>query len=283
MIIDSACTLSYGDNSIIVGKDTEYSIPIAQVRSILINARGVTVSAALISELAKNNIHSVFCDERHNPSCEISAFSSNTGAAGKIMDQCLWCEDRKLEAWRNIVTAKIKNQRVLLEKLKLTPHIDLRKYESAVLPGDTNNCEAAAAHVYFKTLFGNKFVRHSDDDINSALNYGYILVLNMFNRILSVHGYHTALGIKHCSRQNRFNLSCDLMEPFRPFVDRIVFENIGRRLDWEYKKTLIEGLQAAVRYGKREMRLAAACESYSLDVLRNIDNEEYEIKELCFD
>ena len=283
MVIDSACALSYGDGNIIVRKDGEYRVPISQVRNILVNTNSVTVSAALLNALSKNNVHSVFCDDRHNPSFELAPFSNHTEFAGKPMDQCMWNEERKLLVWQHIVISKIKNQRMLLKKLNIDSCKSLLEYEQSVLLGDENNCEAQAARIYFRALFGSGFVRHSLDEINSALNYGYILLLNSFNRILSLHGYNTALGIKHCSRHNRFNLSCDLMEPFRPFVDRTVHDNAERELDWEYKKLLIESMQKPVRYGGREMKLTDACELYSLDVLKSISGEEYIVKEICLD
>lgn len=196
------------------------------------------------------------------------------------MNQCTWSEEKKLILWQRIVTMKIKNQRLLLDSLNIKFHESLLKYENRVLPGDKNNCEASAARIYFKALFGRNFTRHSADDINSALNYGYILILNTFNRILSMHGYHAAIGIKHQNRKNKFNLSCDLMEPFRPFIDKIVFNNVEKPFDWNYKKILIESLQKKIRYGNREMSLSDVCENYSLDILSAINGKNYCVKEL---
>lgn len=240
-------------------------------------------SSALLNELSNNNIHTVFCDEKYNPSFEITPFSNSSDFAGKIMDQSNWQVNRKNDVWKNIVIQKIKNQRKLLQKLNLTGSEYLKKYENTVLSGDKTNCEAQSARIYFKALFGNNFIRHSPDEINSALNYGYILLLNSFNRILSIHGYSTALGINHSNRQNSFNLSCDLMEPLRPVIDEIVYNNQLSEFDWEYKKILIESLQKRVKYGEREMKLNDACECFSLDVIKSVYDEKCEIKEICLD
>ena len=93
--------------------------------------------------------------------------------------------------------------------------------------------------MYFSSLFGREFRRHAKDDINGKLNYGYTILCSAVSRILAMHGYHTGLGIHHCRRDNPVNLSCDLMEPFRPFVDRLVYESGEKQMTWEMRKKLI--------------------------------------------
>ena len=151
----------------------------------------------------------------------------------------------------------------------------LEEYRNSVLPGDSNNREGQAARLYFKALFGKNFIRHSDDSINAALNYSYTVILSAFNRLVVSYGYHTALGIKHCSKSNPFNLSCDLMEPFRPFADKTVFENSDRELDWSYKKALIEILQTDARYNGRHYTLSDAMECYAIDVFKALKNPKH--------
>lgn len=281
LVIENACTLSYGDGNVIVRKDSEYEVPLSQLKSMIVNTNAVTVTSALLNELSKNNVNVIFCDSKHNPSFEISPFSNNVNSAGKISDQSLWATETKSTIWKNIVESKIINQRKLLESLRIKVPEKLFVYENSVLPGDKNNNEGMAARIYFKSLFGKGFKRHFPDETNAALNYGYILILSCFNRILTIHGYNTALGINHSNRKNRFNLSCDLMEPFRPFIDRIVYGNQERALDWEYKRLLIESLQETIIYGNKKMCFTDACEMYALDVLRSMDEGKCRIKELC--
>ncbi len=150
MVIDSACTLSYGDGNVIVRKDTEYTVPISQIKSLLISSNRVMVSSVLLNELSNCNIHTVFCDGKHNPAFEVSPFSNNSGSAGKIMDQCEWGAQAKAMTWQKIVVSKIRNQKKLLESLEIIPPECLQRYEAEVLPGDEGNCEAAAARVYFR-------------------------------------------------------------------------------------------------------------------------------------
>ena len=96
--------------------------------------------------------------------------------------------------------------------------------ESEITINDPTNIEAQAAKKYFHFLFGNSFTRKADTSLNAALNYGYMILLSLINREVSKRGYLTQLGIHHNSIRNQFNLSCDLVEPLRPVVDREVFD-----------------------------------------------------------
>ena len=84
------------------------------------------------------------------------------------------------------------------------------------------NREGHAAKVYFNALFGLDFTRTADNNINAALNYGYSIILSAFNREVVSNGYFTQLGLFHDNMFNQFNLSSDLMEPFRPLIDKTV-------------------------------------------------------------
>ncbi len=98
----------------------------------------------------------------------------------------------------------------------------LMEYVKNLQTGDLSNREGHAAKVYFNKIFGNAFRRGDGSTVDSALNYGYSLILSAFNREIVSCGYSTQLGITHHNTFNHFNLSCDLMEPFRVLVDRWV-------------------------------------------------------------
>lgn len=100
----------------------------------------------------------------------------------------------------------------------------LLTYMEEVQLADVSNREGHAAKVYFNALFGMDFTRSADNAINAALNYGYSLILSAFNREVSSNGYLTQLGIFHNNMFNHYNLSCDIMEPFRILVDRMVYD-----------------------------------------------------------
>ena len=99
----------------------------------------------------------------------------------------------------------------------------LSEYTGQIELADATNREGHAAKVYFNALFGMDFTRSADIPINAALNYGYSMILSAFNREVCANGYLTQLGIFHDNMFNHFNLSSDLMEPFRVLVDRMVY------------------------------------------------------------
>lgn len=280
VILDSKSELSCSDGNLIIKGDAVKTVPLSEVRMIFVNSAATTLTVNLINEINKYNVKLVFCDERHNPSCELTGYSGHTEAAGRLMDQAGWKEKKKAEVWKDIVCQKVSNQCRLLEYLTIEYPEVLREYLYNIKENDVTNREGQAARIYFNRLFGMTFVRHSDDKINSGLNYGYTILLSCVNRIIGIYGYNTELGIKHCSRNNRFNLSCDIMEPFRPFVDLIVYRNKERELDWEYKKELISLPYTPVAYMGRRTSLYNALEDYAVCVLKSLEDNDDRISEV---
>ncbi|KFN92532.1 type II CRISPR-associated endonuclease Cas1 [Tetragenococcus muriaticus] len=131
--------------------------------------------------------------------------------------------------WRKIVIGKINNQATNLQLT--TENNEMAKMltlaSKQVDEGDTTNREAYVARRYFTTLFGANFKRgRYDDAINASLNYGYALIRAMIRREIAIHGLEASVGIHHRSNENAFNLSDDLIEVFRPFVDSYVYEKV---------------------------------------------------------
>lgn len=131
-------------------------------------------------------------------------------------------------------------------------------------------------------LFGNSFIRFEDDHINAALNYGYTILCSAFNRVIALHGYNTALGIHHHSRNNPYNLSCDLMEPFRPFVDQVVYHMNGQELTWENKQRLIGLLHNKCTYDGYETTISNAIENFVLNAVSVMEVPRSKLKEVGF-
>lgn len=275
IIVDSASELYSSDGNLMLKTEKQlYEFPIIQICTVFIASTRVNITTALINELNKQNIRMVFCDEKYNPVCEIEGYSNHTDSSGRLMDQIEYSSDIKALIWKRIVENKVDTQCKLLDFLKIDYPDRLKEYLNEVELDDVSNREGQAARIYFNCLFGMDFIRHSFDNTNSALNYGYTILLSLVNRVLSLHGYNSSLGIKHCSRSNPFNLSCDLMEPFRPFIDWIVFKNKDRELDWEYKKELIAINYMPVLYDNKKTELCIAVENYVLTVLKALKNKE---------
>ena len=129
----------------------------------------------------------------------------------------------------------------------------LYEYIKQVEYRDETNREGHAAKVYFNALFGKEFTRTIDCPINSALNYGYSIVLSLFTREIVANGYITQLGLFHNNMFNQFNLASDLMEPFRPLVDKLVYENMFDKFEKDEKHQVVELLnQEVIVEGRRE-------------------------------
>ena len=282
LVVDSEAKLSLSENNIIFQGEEEKQIPISQIRECVIQSQKCSITIPLLSELSKNNIILIVCDEKCNPTGELINSAGSHDSAGTIMDQAMWTEERKAEVWKNIVINKIENQIELLNRLKLQVPEEMLAAAETVEPGDTGFCEAIAARAYFRALFGYDFSRESYDETNSALNYGYTIVRSSIDRILASHGYESSLGIKHKNRFNRFNLSCDIMEPFRPFVDELVFRNGKRELDKEYKLELVSILHSKIKYRNETSSMANVQDQFALDVLKSMESGNYEAAKVTY-
>ena len=214
-------------------------IHLSEVNMIIIENGMVSITSYLINELANKKIKLIVCDEKYNPSCEMIPYYGSFNTSKKILNQTNWKKEDKEEAWTQIVKYKIHNQAMLLKKLGIEGYQNVLEYEEKVVLNDKTNREGHAAKVYFNLLFGMDFLRGKDDNIYAALDYGYSILLSIFNREIVSKGYITPLGINHKNEFNQFNLSCDLMEMFRPLVDEIVYENRKRVFDKDYKHELV--------------------------------------------
>ena len=129
--------------------------------------------------------------------------------------------------------------------------------------------------MYFNSLFGNKFVRNNNDKINAALNYGYAILLSTVNKEVVSNGYLTQLGIHHKNEFNEFNLTCDLMEPFRVIIDNFVYYNQARELDTNYKLDIVNIFNNIYKYqGKNYVLkdIIAMFVKNTLDSIKDINN-----------
>ena len=151
------------------------------------------------------------------------------------MSQANWSDARKAALWQQIIQQKILNQAGVMQEVSVEAARQIAAFAETVTPGDATNREGHAAKVYFNRIFGKDFSRDLKSDRNAALNYGYSLLLSCFNKEVTARGYATQLGIHHRNAYNSFNLSCDLMEPFRFLVDEVVLHQGERTFDKEYK------------------------------------------------
>lgn len=214
---------------------------------LVIDNQAVSMTAALVTGLIKKKIKVIFCDDKRNPQSEIIPYYGSGDCSRKLKTQIAWNDVIKTEVWTAIVREKIiKQSDFLLELGKGREYKLLRQYIDELTHGDKTNREGLAAKVYFNALFGMDFNRNEGNPRNAALNYGYSLLLSVFNKEIAYNGYMTQLGLFHDNKFNPFNLASDLMEPYRILVDRIVYRNKWEQFDTNEKRKLLSLLEQEV-------------------------------------
>lgn len=277
VVITKQSKISYKNRYLLVKQDTdEKYIHLSEIDTIIVDSISVSISAYLLKELSDNKINIIFCDEKHNPFGELKSFYSSHNTSKKIKEQIIWKQKEKDVLWQKIVQNKITNQAIMLKKIKSDKHDLLLSYIDEVTSGDKTNREGHSAKVYFNSLFGNNFIRNSNDNINAALNYGYAILLSTINKEIINNGYLTQLGIHHKNEFNEFNLTCDLMEPFRIIIDNFVYFNSSRELNSNYKLDIINIFNNNFKYQGKKYVLKDIIKMYVKSTLESLkDPEKY--------
>lgn len=275
VVISRQSKISYKNRFLVVKQDNdEKYVHLSEIDTIIVDSISVSISAYLLKELSDNKINIIFCDDKHNPFGELAPYYSRHNSSKKIKEQIIWKTRDKDELWSRIVKNKIINQALLLRKVKSDKYNLLLSYVDEVKTGDRTNREGHAAKVYFNALFGNNFVRNDSDEINAALNYGYAVLLSTINKEIINNGYLTQLGIHHKNEFNQFNLTCDLMEPFRIIIDNFVYYNQKRKFDKDYKLDIVNIFNNYFIYQNKKYVLKDIIKMYiknTLDSIENID------------
>lgn len=272
IIIDSPCKISVGGGYLIIRAEETRKIYLREIGYLMIACPTVNITGVAVCELTRQKIKVVFCDERRNPCAEVSGLYGCHNCAKKVRQQIAWDSTLVTEVNTAIVAQKIVNQARLLGKCGEAERAAmLEGYAREVVPGDESNREGHAAKVYFNTLFGLDFTRERDCAVNAALNYGYSVLLSLINREVVAGGRLTQLGLSHRNEFNEFNLSCDLMEPFRVLVDELVYERRREEFSREMKFALVDLMNKRVIYG-REYVLADAVAAYVRNVFECLDS-----------
>lgn len=228
LVISNSCNIKVKDNNLIVKQDKEYKVPIEDISTIVIESRESVISTYALSKINDNNILLLICDEKHLINGQMHSIHSNYKSSSVLKYQISMSKPTKNNLWKNIITQKIYNQSLCLEKLNMKESYKLKEISKSVKSNDKTNREAYGASIYFKNLFEKKFTRRCDNIVNSALNYGYSIVRSNISRYCGLYGLNTELGIFHDSQLNNFNLVDDLIEPIRPFVDLYIMKIINK-------------------------------------------------------
>ena len=273
VIVSSHSKLEYALNYLVYKTVDEVKrIHIHEIHTLIIESTTVSITSALLAELIKQKVKVIFCDEKRNPSSELIPYYGDSISYQRINEQIKWKENIKHLVWQKIVQEKIKQQAYVLSKKMPDEAIILSNYAKEVELDDATKREGHAAKFYFNRLYGENFSRNSSDKINTFLNYGYTLLLSQFNRYIVAKGYLTQLGIHHKNPFNPFNLSCDLMEPFRPFIDLKVTD----LSEDNFKNKLISFLNHPVYIHGKKQTLIHAIQIYCSSVFLALNTGKIE-------
>jgi CRISPR-associated endonuclease Cas1 subtype II len=262
-------------NLVVRTEDKIFRINLDEISVLIIENTAVSITGCLLAELIEKKIKVIFCDEKRNPAGEIVPYYGSHDCSAKIRRQINWSEDIKAYVWTQIVSEKIRKQAEFLYELGKGIEADmLSNYLTEIEFNDTSNREGHAAKVYFNALFGMNFTRSNDCVINAALNYGYSIILSAFNRECAINGYLTQLGLFHNNMFNHFNLSCDLMEPFRVLVDRKVKKSKFTQLGTDEKHTIVDILNQSVIINDNKQYVSNAIKIYCRSIFDAVNDND---------
>ena len=264
--ISRPARLSYKDTQLVVAQDGgDVTMPIEDVAWIVLDNPQVTLTASLVSALMEAGVAIIFSDARHTPSGMALPFHRHHRQAAIAALQIGLTLPLKKRLWQAIVVAKIENQAACLAGFG-KPSDSVSAMAGLVVSGDPGNVEARAAREYWGILFA-QFTRSDDSDLrNKMLNYGYAVVRACIARALVASGLLPCFGIHHDSAANAFNLADDLFEPFRPVIDRKVFELSGGGtraegdLDLDLRRALAGMLNSDIRLSGETVSVLIATE-----------------------
>lgn len=277
IVVKNRCKLDLKMNYLVCRGDEETKVFIPEISYLVLESTAISLTTALLCELTKNNVKVIFCDEKHNPHSELVGLYNNYINVGKINKQLLWNGSTNAVVWQEIIKNKIYQQQLFLQELGFNAESELLEgYLLEVCPSDETNREGHAAKVYFNALFGNNFARRDESKVNAALNYGYAILLSCFNREVVKQGYLTQIGIWHKNDFNYFNLSCDIMEPFRILVDRIVYKMffVDKVEVENFKEHVLEIFNTRVIVGGKKQFFENAVAVYCQSVLDSLNNND---------
>ena len=225
--IENPARLSLRDNKLVIKQDEEVALPLEDIDTLIIDNREIVITANILVALSHLGVNTIICDEKHLPATIILPHGQASRGSKNARLQLHMGEALRKQLWRKNIMQKIKNQAAVLREFGIdATAAKLEKMAITVRSGDAGNNEATAARLYFDALLGDA-TRRKPLWHNSALNYGYAIVRSSIARAVAARGLVTELGINHHSELNQYNLVDDLIESFRPLVDKCIIAQIA--------------------------------------------------------
>jgi CRISPR-associated protein Cas1 len=228
-------------------RGSERTLPVEDLGVVVLDHKQITVTHGLIEKLLDNNVAIITCDNRRMPVGLMLPLCGNTTQCERFSHQLSASEPLKKQLWQQTIKVKITNQAEVLKRYRSCNTKNMIHWSNEVRSGDPDNYEGRAAAYYWSQAFPmvENFTRDREGIApNNLLNYGYAIVRAVVARALVSSGLLPTFGIHHHNRYNAYCLADDIMEPYRPFVDQIVFDmadkgNISEELTTEHKAQLL--------------------------------------------
>lgn len=265
-------SLKHGQCAVDFAAGDSISLPLDNLSIVVLESLHITVSAALLQKMAANGIAVFVCNENHTPNGVLLPFMQHFCTTKMAFQQIQWSAPFRSRIWQQIIKSKIKGQSTVLRQVGFTEAAEkLKLLAEYVLSGDSSNREGQAAALYWRTLYGTTFTRDDTTPLNAALNYGYAILRGIIARDIAATGFIPCFGLHHNNQLNAFNLADDLIEPFRPLADILVYQlhqdqRLADGLTPDIKAELLNILTQDVAYNQQQKNLLAV----TLDVCRSL-------------
>ena len=203
------------------------TIPVEDIGVVVLDHKQITITHGLLEVLLANNSAVITCDSSRMPAGLLLPLSANTTQSERFQAQIDTSLPLRKQLWQQTVQAKIENQAYVLRTCRNVVVKNMLAWVDNVKSGDSDNLEARAAAYYWSNMFPGipDFRRGREGPPpNNLLNYGYAILRAVVARSLVASGLLPTLGIHHHNRYNAYCLADDIMEPYRPFVDKLVLE-----------------------------------------------------------
>ena len=222
--------------------EAQVTIPVEDIGVVVLDHKQITITQGLMAALLDNNCAVVTCDDRHMPVGLHLPLMGNSIQNERFRAQLDASLPLQKQLWQQTVQQKILNQAAILQSIGVEQR-NMQAWARDVRSGDGDNLEGRAAAYYWKNIFPSlpDFVRGKEEDPpNNLLNYRYAIVRAVVARSLVSAGLLPTLGIHHHNRYNAYCLADDIMEPYRPYVDKAVIDIMQSGADYKELSTDIK-------------------------------------------
>ncbi len=217
-----------------IKQDSVRTVPMEDIGVVVLDNRQITITQGAIEELLNNNCAVISCDSNHLPIGLMLPLAGNTTQNERFRAQIDSSLPLKKQLWQQTIQCKIRNQAAVLKTCRGVEVGNMMAWASKVKSGDPDNLEARAAAYYWSNMFPSipDFTRDREGcPPNNLLNYGYAILRAVVARGLVASGLLPTLGIHHHNRYDAYCLADDIMEPYRPYVDKQVVDMLDEGVD----------------------------------------------------